>query len=653
MFLLVLFSCYNKDMKDDITPKKRTERIEQLERDLYDPNKPHDQRPRRRIHGRDIELDHDFQDDQYDSLINARPKYKLPTSLFKKIFFAAFTFFIVALAIAGISLYEGKKTVSEDLIAMEILGQPFVDGGEELELQIRIQSFNEQNLQLPDLVLSYPKDSSVDSERVFLRRSLQDISSQSRSTEEFDLVLFGQEGDTRKIDATLEYRIDGSSSIFIKEVDHEVIIRLTPTQVSVTAPDIIVRNQEVTLDIDVSSNSTNQINNTLLKVNYPRGFEFIRSNVDPDFNTNTWYFDNITSEAKNITVTGRLAALEGQGQSFNIEYGKQNQFNKNQFETVFNAVTHTVDVQKSFIETGLTVNNSTEDTSNVRGGGDINVDLVYENTLSESLQNVSIEVELDGTLYDPTQVRATSGFYDSARQVIVFDKTTSDAFARIEPGESREIGFKLVGKELVTANEILTNPEAIMTVNVKATEGNGNNREALAVSSHTVQANSDLSLVTKTQYYDGPFKNEGPIPPRVNTPSTYTLLFQVLNSSNDIADTKLRTTLPTYVEWLNTVAPSIERNNVSFNTVTRELIWDIGELDAGIGVGTETPRQLSVQVQVTPSLNDVDEAIDLTGESVLSAEDIFTGTNLSFKKTPFTTLLDNLDVEGAFGRVTQ
>ena len=79
-------------MNNDIVPKKKHPSVDDLERDLYDPNKDHGQRSRRKIHARDIELDHEFQDDEYDALINARPKYKLPTSLFKKIFFAVLTF---------------------------------------------------------------------------------------------------------------------------------------------------------------------------------------------------------------------------------------------------------------------------------------------------------------------------------------------------------------------------------------------------------------------------------------------------------------------------------------------------------------------------------------------------------------------------------
>ena len=536
---------------------------------------------------------------------------------------------------------------------MEILAQPVVDGGEELELQVRVQNFNEQDLQSPDLVLSYPKDSSVDSERVFLRRSLPDIASQNRVTEEFDLTLFGQEGDTRKIDATLEYRIEGSSSIFIKEIDHEVIIRSTPTQVIVSAPESIVRNQEITLDVDVSSNSNTFIGNTLLKVNYPRGFEFLRSSVEPNFNSNTWHFDTLGDEPETIQITGKLAALEGQGQSFHIEYGKQDQFNKNQFETVFNALTHTVDVQKSFIETGLFVNGSNSSSSNIRGGSDIDVTLSFENTLNQALQNVSIDVLLDGDLYDPDAVRVDRGFYNSGQRVISYDQTNNDQLLSLEPGQIGRLNFQLKAKELVTAEEILTNPAIDISVNVRGTEGGGNILRALGVSRHILQANSDISLVTKTLYHDGPFKNDGPVPPRVDTPTTYTLVLQALNSSNDVTDVRLRTTLPRFVRWLNSVSPSIERNNVSYDTTTRELIWTIGDLNAEVGVGTNPPDQLSLQVEVTPSINHLGDVVSLTGDLSLSGNDAFTGTTLNFNKRPLTTLLDNPNDPGGRGLVAR
>jgi len=640
-------------MKDDIVPRDKKQSVDGLERDLYDPNIIHDQRTRRKIHSRDINLEHDFKDQDYDNALHAQRKYKLPTSLFKKVFLVIIAFFSLALLIAGISLYEGKKTVSEELIALEILGQPFVDGGEELELQVRVQNFNEQELELPDLVLTYPKDSSENAEKVFLRRSLDNIGSGQRVIETFDFTLFGQEGDIRNIEATLEYRIEGSSSIFIKEGDHDVIIRSTPTQISLEAPLSIVRNQELTLDIDVSSNSNTQINDTVLRVQYPRGFQFIRSNTEPDFNNNTWYISNITNSEKNFQIVGRLAALEGQGQSFGVEYGKQNKFNKNQIETVFNSLVHTIEVKQSFIESTFAVNGRIETQSSIRGGNDIPVVIEYKNTLSEALQNVILTVHLEGDLYDVDTVRLQNGFYDSNTNTIVFDPTTTDDLILLQPGQEGSFSFTLFSKDLVSQSGVLSNPRIDLSLDVEGIELNGKKRKAVSVALSSILANSDITVTPKTLHYEGSFKNAGPLPPRVNFPTTYTVVLQLANSSNILKDAQLTTVLPSYVEWKNSIAPSVERNNVSYDTTTRKLTWELGELRAGLGVGNNLPRELSFQVELTPSASQVGSHVDLTKEVILSGTDAFTGTELSYKKNSVTNQLQNRDVVGASGEITQ
>jgi len=640
-------------MKDDIKIKNRTKEIDKLEQDLYNPQKDHLQRTRRKIHGRDINLKHDFDDNKYDELIKSQPKYKLPTSLFQKIFFAVLIFFVVTVSIAVISLYDAKTSVSEDLIALEILGQPFIDGGEELELQVRIQNFNEQDLESTDIVVSYPKDSGEDAERVFLRRSLQDIAPKELTSEEFDIILFGQEGEIRDIEAIFEYRIKGSSSIFVKKANHQVIIRSTPTQIAINAPETIVRNQEVSFAVNVASNSNKQINNTTLKIKYPRGFEFLSANIDPDFNNDTWYFDNITDETETIEVVGRLAALEGQGQSFNVSFGKQDQFNKNQIETVFNAATHTIDVQKSFIETVLTVNGDSQQQSSIRGGTDVRVQLNYKNTLTEALENPIIRVRLDGDLYDPTGISANNGFYNSNQNTIIYDQTTTDRLALLQPGEEGTFNITIKTLDLVSSAGVLTNPTLNLSVDVEGTEINGNNREALSVASHSVSANSDISVISQTLHNDGSFKNSGSMPPRANSTTEYTLVFQVSNSSNEVNEAELSTFLPPYVQWLNNVAPSVERNALSYDTVTRKLTWNLGTLRSGLGVGTSQPRQVSVQVAVTPSSNNIGDPLDITGDILLKGTDEFTGTNLNFKKVPLTTRLSNSREAGFDGRVQQ
>jgi hypothetical protein len=279
--------------------------------------------------------------------------------------------------------------------------------------------------------------------------------------------------------------------------------------------------------------------------------------------------------------------------------------------------------------------------------------IAYENTLDDALQNIALTLQLDGDIYDPSRISLLNGFYNSSENNILFDETTASKLSSLSPGEKGELRFTLFGQDLVSAAAVLANPFVNLSLDVEATGVGGKTEQAFAVASHIVRANSDISVVPKSQYYEGPFKNNGPVPPRVNTETTYTLTFQVINSSNEIKNAELTTLLPNYVDWMNAVAPSVERTKVSYDTTTRKLTWALGDLRAGLGVGTSEPRELSVQVRVTPSAIAVGDSLDLTKDIILKGTDVFTGADLSYKKTPISNRLQNRNAIGADGRVVQ
>lgn len=625
-------------MEDGIHPKESS--LHQLNDELYNPKKRFGQRQRRSIHGHTKEFDHDFSG-QEDEDIHTLKQRELPKSFFKKIFIAVAIFFLAAVAIALLSLYENKKTVSNDRISMEILGQPFVDSGEDFEIQVRIQNFNDRKLMLPDLVLSYPKDSALDAEPVFLRHSLEDIESGKQAIESFDIRLFGQEGDLRNMRAVLEYRIEGSSSIFTKEADHELIIRSTPTQLSVEGPEELLPNQQITLQFEVHANTQEAIDDALLHVEYPRGFELISADPAPSYGDNRWYFPSVDNEKQYIVLTGRISAFEGQGQSFHVEFGKQDPELKNSLETIFNALVHTVYTTESFISTQLIVNQELDDLLLVRGGEGLRAELHYTNALDLALKDLAFDIELKGDLFDPYTVDAQSGFYASNEQTIIFDGTTKASLKSLEPGASGTLYFNLGTRDLVSQFGILNNPEMIFSVNMSARDTNGELYEAKDITQLRVIANSDIQVIPTVNYIDGAFENSGPLPPRVGIATSYTLRFQVTNSSNDLDNARVSTILPPYVTWMNQIAPSVERNKVSYNTNTRELVWEIGSVKAGLGVGTTSPKQLSFQVKLLPSLSQVGSYPNLTGDIIFEAKDRFTDADLRYKKTAISSRLVN------------
>jgi len=635
-------------------PGKKPEwSIDHLNRDLYDPKKKWTDINRRTIHDRDPEIKQEFEGEGLDSVTDSIPKQKLPTSLFRKIFIFVLGFFLITVAVTVVTLYEGGKQVSDDLIALELVGQPFVDSGEVLEFQVRVQNFNQQNLVLPDLTISYPKDSSLDAEQVFSRYSLDDILPNQRSLETFDVVLFGQEGDTRTITAELEYRIEGSTAIFFKKVTHDLVIRSTPTELIIDAPESVVQNQIVDFEIEVASNTLDPITNGLLNIKYPRGFNLIEAHPEPKYFDNIWHFPSIGEGGSMLRFSGTLDALENQAQSFHIEFGKQNQEQKNSIETVFNALVHTIEITPSFLDIDLEINRSDFPTVLVSGNELLSTSFDYINNLDVPLENVSIVANLSGNLYNPAEVIVQNGFYDSNNQTITWDETGIEDLALLEPQASGTIMFSLKTNPLVGANGVIENPETIISFDVSGLESGGIGHVAENVSETRLIANSDIQLITKTNHEEGPFTNPGNVPPLVGKKTAYTVIVQLSNSSNNLEDAYLSTVLPPYVNWSGSVSPSTQRTNISFNQQTRELVWDIGAIRSGVGVGSSNPLQVAIQLELTPSLSQIGDVVNLTQELLFRAEDQFTNSIVEHKESAFTTQLDDAGAKPSSSRVTE
>ena len=64
--------------------------------------------------------------------------------------------------------------------------------------------------------------------------------------------------------------------------------------------------------------------------------------------------------------------------------------------------------------------------------------------------------------------------------------------------------------------------------------------------------------------------------------TTYTITFSVANTTNNISKAKLVTSLPPRVSYKNLISPKMKK--LTFDAVTRELVWDIGTIPRETGL---------------------------------------------------------------------
>ncbi len=157
-------------------------------------------------------------------------------------------------------------------------------------------------------------------------------------------------------------------------------------------------------------------------------------------------------------------------------------------------------------------------------------------------------------------------------------------------------------------------------------------------SSAVVRIISDVGLSAKALYYSGPFTNTGPIPPKVEEDTSYTVTWSISNTANTISKVRVNSTIPPWVDFLGSVSPSGE--DLKYNSSTKEIIWNVDKVGKGAGITGEL-RTVSFQVSLSPSLSQVGTLPIIINDAILTGHDDFANVDVKVYKAGLTTRLDN------------
>ena len=654
LLLIFSFRWYNSRMS--LNDRDKLNRIEELKGKLFSKNyqtKIEHQDNFTRLNREDVP-------DTWESgkKVEADPfsnqdKFFMKTSIFKNFFIFSLVFFILTLGYASYVFFSKGNTVSNDNIDISILGNNFTAGGEDLSLVVGVTNKNSSALDLADLIIKYPKgssdildssagpDSSARTETS--RVSLGTIPAGAVRNENIKLVLFGQPGSVRPVKISLEYRVEGSNAIFVKEKSYNVTINSTPLDLFVNAPLTVSPNQNITLNIKVTLNATRPVSRILLKLDYPVGFQFASSIPAPSLGNNTWNLGDLASGAeRNISLTGKMIdVVDGEEKSFHIFSGSQSSADKSMIDVVFNSLPYTVTIKKPFIEVKLFINGvsgreyATDIKTPIRG------EIKWINNLDTKVNDLSIQAKISGNAVDRKTVSAQQGFYDSLKDIITWDKNSVNNFKEANPGDSGSVSFSISPLSLFSAaGGMLSDPSININISISGKQlvsgyatADLNNSD-----SGIVRIISDVGFTSKVLYYSGFFTNTGSIPPKVEKQTTYTIVWSLSNTANNISKAVIHSSIPSWVSFVGLIVPSDE--DLTYNSSTKEIIWNIGSIPKGAGI-TTTNKSVSFQIVFTPSLSQVGTIPILLNDAVLTGHDDFANVDVKLSKTSLRTQLDN------------
>lgn len=579
---------------------------------------------------------------EYAAPEGAAPRERLARFFtMKKLFIASLVFFGIALLFFLFVILRGSNIVSSRNVSILVDGPASVGAGEEASFRVVIENKNNTALEFSDLLVEFPSGTRVaknlEEELTRFRTSLGTIGPNKTITETVDAALFGQEGDEKEIAITLEYRAADSNAIFVAEKTYRVHISSSPFTLRAVAPDEVSAKQEFSLAVEIASQTDEAVQNVLISVDYPFGFSFIDSSLAPSFGNNTWSLGDLPKGgSRTVTIRGILEGQDGDERVFRIEGGLADASNTKKLGVVYGTSLKTIRIVRPSLGVSSSLGGNSADEVAVTAGRRVDAEVSLTNNTPTKILDARVAVTLSGEVLEKASVAAPAGFYRSIDNTVIWDKTSVAALNEIAPGADVRLFFSFAPLSPLFTGVRIKNP--VLALDIVA-EGKhiGNDgvlKDVRIETSQAAKVNSDIRLTQRAAYYEGPFGNSGPIPPKAEVETTYTVFWTIVNTANDVEGAAVTARLPAYMRWIGAVSPSGER--VSYDPDLRIVTWRAGNVLAWRGVAS-LPHEAAFQVGLLPSVSQIGRAPVLIEEATFSGTDEFTGAALSDKSPAATT----------------
>ncbi len=531
-------------------------------------------------------------------------------------------FFVWAAAIAGYIFFGGGNLISPQNIGVEIIAPSLIDGGEEATFQVLIANNNTSALELVDLLVSYPQGTRDPKDPgkalLYERQSLGTIARGEQVKRSLSGIFFGAEGTEQKVKITLQYSITGSNAVFEKEEEVAFMVGSSPVSLSIDAPTQVIAGEQFTVDIRVQSNATEPVEDVVVQGQYPFGFSIVKAT--PSAATGgIWRLGTLEpGSSQSIRVTGVIEGQSGDERVFRFLVGTSEDATDAQVRVPFLTVPVSLSVERPFISGAISLDGKTGKTVAVSAGKTVQGTISWQNNLADAVADVQLTLKLDGPVLDKGSVTAANGFYQSSDSTIVWTKDQDPSLANVPPGGTASMQFSFTTLEPGSGGTLYSNPTINLNLQIRGTRQSEAGVPQQVSSAATMQATlaSAITLEAQSMHFSGPFDNEGPMPPKVEQETAYTIQWTVKNSSNTVANATVATVLPPYVDYVR------GESGVSYDSSSRTVTWALGDLKAGVGYSLSA-RTAAFQVTLTPSVSQAGQSPALSGTATFNGQDRF------------------------------
>ena len=561
----------------------------------------------------------------------------------KKFFIFALLFFIVTIMMAGFVLMGGSNFISSRNVDINVLGPTTTSAGEALELGVSISNTNNADLELANLSIQYPTgslnpDNTAES-LTYTKNNLGVIKAGAEAVQNMRMVLLGSSGEVKEIKFSVEYKVKGSNATFYKDKIYEITIGDAPITLIVENPASITSGDRFTTIVSVTSESRDVLKNVVLKAEYPYGYSMLDATPQSLSDNNIWVLGDLSpGSKKTVSIRGELLGENNEERTFRFYVGVSDGSDASpNLKIIIVSMLNTIAIERPSVDLNVTFNGENTSVYIVPAARPINTSIRFQNNLPDKLLNPRLEVNFSGVSLNKSSVTVgDKGFYDSGRSKIVWNLTNSLGNPELLPGEGGQatLNFSsLPNLSLSSGTHDITLNFSLTGVSVGAI-----GQSPITINeTRIVRISSQVNFSSKILRSLGPFANQGPVPPKVERETTYTVVFSIVNTQGDLGEAKVTAKLGSGVTLLGT---PIGTENTTYDSMSNVLTWDLGALPSSANLSSVI-RELTFQISLKPSIGQIGTAPVLVSNIVFSARDTLTGDTTTINSSSLTTRLTN------------
>ena len=530
--------------------------------------------------------------------------------------------------------YYQKNIYSKEVLKLEILGREEAQAFEEIEYLVKYKNNGNITLEEPEMIFQFPENSlPSDGETLTVVKDMEDIYPGEEKTISFKVRIFGKENETSKSEVILRYRPKNLKAFYESKTTFTTKIKSTPLTFEFDLPSKAESGREIQFSLNYFSNADWPLSNLRVKIEYPSGFEFIASQPQALEKTE-WDLPILNkAEGGRIEIRGKLTGEIKEQKIFRATLGI---WRDGEFILLKEAV-RGVEILKSSLSIFQQINGFSQYIANP--GDSLHYEIFFRNIGEEPFQDLFLAVTLESRALDYETIKTEFGQFNKGDNSIVWDWRQIPKLRFLGQGDEGKVEFWINLKKDWEQSSIqdknFTLKNKIILSQVKE--------------EFETKINSRLEISQKGFFQDEIFGNSGPLPPKVGESTTYTVIWQAKNYYNDVKNVKMKATLSPGVKLTGRISP--ENSRLTFDSQSKEIIWELGDLQVGTGKIVPAPN-VAFQISFTPDFSQRNLVPLLVGQAKIIGEDYWTEEFLEVTSPAIDTALpDDPTVNEEMGRV--